>query len=79
MLPISLQEVQSADRCPDTGTSGCPAFVTRPLPHLSRKWLVGTIGGVGWLASIDMSAGVIGFEVDLIVLQGFVHKPAPLY
>ena len=28
---------------------------------------------------IIYSAGVIGFEVDLIVLQGFVHKPTPLY
>ena len=28
---------------------------------------------------IIYSAGVIGFEVDLIVLQGFVHKPTRLY
>ena len=28
---------------------------------------------------IIYSAGVIGFEVDLIVLQGFVHTPPPLY
>ena len=28
---------------------------------------------------IIYSAGVIGFEVDLIVLQGFVHKPAQIF